>query len=295
MAGRYASATQVESGLLRLVAPNPSPMTAEGTNSFVLGGDDVAVIDPGPAIASHLDAIVAAVAGRPVRAVLVTHPHLDHSPGARALARRLGAPVLAFGPPDAGRTPLMRSLQGLNGGEGVDEGFRPDATLADGEHVGGDGWRLRALHTPGHMASHLAFEWVEARAVFTGDVVMGWASTMISPPDGDLGQFMATLDRLEALDARRFHPGHGAPVDAPAARCRLLREHRLAREAAILATLGRAATIPALVEAVYGDTPPALRGAAARNVLAHLLALLEREVVGADPAPGPAATWRRLR
>lgn len=270
-------------------------MTAEGTNSYVLGRNELAVIDPGPAIPAHLDAIAAAIGGRRVRAILVTHAHLDHSPGAAPLAARLGAPVMAFGPPAAGRSAVMQSLAGLGGGEGVDAGFAPDVALADGALIEGDGWTLRALHTPGHMASHLSFEWVEARAVFTGDTVMGWASTMISPPDGDLTQFMASLGRLEAMAADVFHPGHGAAVDAPADRCRALRAHRLAREAAILAALADAPTIPALVARVYADTPAALRGAASRNVLAHLVALWEAGHLRADPAPGPGATWHPVR
>ena len=271
-------------------------MTAQGTLTYVVGHDDVAVIDPGPAIPAHLDAVAAAVGGRPVRAVLVTHAHVDHSPGAAPLAARLGAPVMALGPADAGRSPAMRRIGspgGLGGGEGVDAGFAPDAALADGDAVSGDGWTLRAHHTPGHMGNHLSFEWLEARAVFTGDTVMGWASTMISPPDGDLGQFMASLDRLEALGARVFHPGHGAPVEEPAARCRSLRDHRRARGEAILAALDDAATIPALVARLYADTPPALHGAAARNVLAHLVHLVGTGAVVADPAPSPDATWRR--
>ena len=291
MARGYARSGAVESGLLRIVAPNPSPMTEAGTNSYVVGTDDVAVIDPGPPIRVHLDAIEAAVSGRPVRAILVTHSHLDHSPGARPLADLLGARVLAFGPSGAGRSMAMAGLPGIGGGEGVDAGFAPDATLADGETVGGEGWTLRALHTPGHMGNHLSFEWIERRAVFTGDVVMGWASTMISPPDGDLGQFMASLDRLEALDARTFHPGHGAAVDAPAARCRALRDHRRGREAAILAALPEAPTIPALVARLYADTPPALHAAAARNVLAHLVELWRTDRVEATPSPAPDALW----
>lgn len=282
---------QVGSDLIRIVAPNPSPMTEAGTNSYLVGLRDVAVIDPGPVIPSHLDALVEAVAGRPVRAVLVTHSHLDHSPGARALADRLGTRVLAFGPSETGRSEAMTGLAGLGGGEGVDAGFVPDAVLADGDAVAGDGWTLRAMHTPGHMGNHLSFEWVERREAFTGDVVMGWASTMISPPDGDLGQFRTSLDRLEALDMRVFHPGHGARVDAPAARCRALRDHRHAREVAILAALPRAPTIPALVAKLYADTPSALHGAAARNVLAHLVELWRTDRVAASPAPGPDAIW----
>ena len=277
-----------------MLAPNPSPMTQAGTNAFVLGHDDVAVIDPGPAIASHVEATLAAIGGRPVRAILVTHSHLDHSPAARLLQERLGdVPVLAFGPSAAGRSAVMRGLSELGGGEGVDADFAPDAQLAQDDTVAGSGWTLTAHHTPGHMANHLSFAWAEANAVFTGDTVMGWASTMISPPDGDLRQFMASLDRLEALGATAFHPGHGPRIDAPAARCRELRAHRLAREAAIVAALPGAPTVAALVAQVYRDTPAALHGAAARNVLAHLVHLQEAGRVRAEPAIGPDARWYR--
>ncbi|PWJ10903.1 MBL fold metallo-hydrolase [Jannaschia seohaensis] len=295
MTDSYDAEGQGESGLRRLVAPNPSPMTETGTNSYVLGTTDLAVIDPGPDDAAHLAALERAVAGRPVRAVIVTHSHLDHSPGAAPLADKLDAPVLAFGPSEAGRSAVMRGLDGLvGGGEGVDAGFRPDERLADGALVTGEGWTLEALHTPGHMANHLSLHWRERNETFTGDTVMGWASTLISPPDGDLGQFMASLDRLEALEARRFHPGHGAPIDASSARCRALRTHRLGREAAVLAALSRPQRIADLVPQIYADTPPPLHGAAARNLLAHLVHLEQTGRVAAAPDIHPDALWQRL-
>lgn len=268
-------------------------MTQRGTNTYLIGTETLAVIDPGPDDAAHIDAILDAVDGRPVEAVLVTHSHLDHSPAAGPVAARLGAPVLAFGPSDAGRSPTMTRLAGLGGGEGVQADFAPDRTLADGAEIRGGDWTLRAHHTPGHMANHLSFEWLETGSVFTGDTVMGWASTMISPPDGDLGQFLDSLDRLAGLGAKRFLPGHGDPVPDPTARCAELKAHRLGREAAILAALAQPADIEALVAGIYTDTPPALHGAAARNVLAHLIHLSETGRVRADPAPGPDAIWTR--
>lgn len=283
-----------ESGLIRVLAPNPSPMTHTGTNAFVLGHDDVAVIDPGPALPGHVDALLDAIAGRPVRAILITHSHVDHSPAARPLQARLGGvPVLAFGPSDAGRSDTMTRLTHLGGGEGVDTSFAPDATLGQGDTVTGDGWTLQAHHTPGHMANHLSFEWPEARAVFTGDTVMGWASTMISPPDGDLGQFMASLTRLAALEARVFHCGHGDPVTDPAGRCTDLVNHRRGRGDAIFGALPTAPTIPDLVARIYADVPVALHGAAARNVLAHLIHLSEQGRVRAHPDIGPDARWEQ--
>ena len=268
------------SGVLRVLAPNPSPMTHLGTCSYVLGaGAGRAVVDPGPAHAGHLDALVAACAGARVEAILVTHAHLDHSPGAAVLAARTGAPVWGW-PAARGRTATMRALSGLGGGEGVDAGFAPDRQPEDGARIAGRGWAVEALWTPGHMASHLCYA-TEAGDVLSGDVAMGWASTMISPPDGDVGQFLETMVRLMDRGGRLL-PGHGDPVADGAARCRALRDHRLAREAAILAALAATDRIEGVVAAVYAGVPPALRPAAARNVLAHLIRLAETGAVVAD-------------
>ena len=287
------SATTPCPGVVRVIAPNPSPMTATGTASYVLGtGAGRAVIDPGPDDASHRAAILAACDGHPVEAILVTHPHLDHSAGAPALRAATGAPVLAFGAFDAGRSDRMRSLADLGGGEGIDRGFAPDRQLADGEAVEGRGWALRAVWTPGHMASHLAFHAPEAKAAFTGDVLMGWASTLISPPDGDVTQFLASLDRIEALGAARLLPGHGGMIADPAGRCAQMRMHRLGREAAILAALDAPRTIPEIVAAVYVDTPAPLRPMAERNVLAHLVHLVETGAVAASTL-APDGVFRR--
>lgn len=266
-------------GLRRVLAPNPSPMTHRGTNTYLIGARGLAVIDPGPADAAHLDALLAAVApGQRVTHILVTHAHLDHSPLARPLAEATGAPVLGFGPAEAGRSAVMRKLAEageVGGGEGVDAGFAPDTWLPDGAAVQGDGWQLTALHTPGHMANHLCF--ASDDALFTGDLVMGWASSLVSPPDGDLGAFMASLGRLRRTAWRVFHPGHGAPVAAPLTRLDALLAHRRARETAILAALSDgAATASELARRIYTDTPPELLPAATRNVLAHLIDLAER-------------------
>lgn len=270
---------EIEPGLRRVLAPNASPMTYRGTNTYLVGTKDVAVIDPGPLSDAHLAAILDAVpSGGRISHVLVTHAHLDHSPLAPELARRTGTQVHAFGPPEAGRSAIMQQLaQGglVGGGEGVDTGFRPDVCLADGDEVAGDGWTLRALHTPGHMASHLAFAWGDA--LLSGDLVMGWATSLVSPPDGDLTDFMASLRRLAEIPWRVFHPGHGAPVEDPAARIETLLTHRLGRESSIIAHLAAGArTAAALAQEIYVDTPAALMPAATRNVLAHLVDLTVR-------------------
>ena len=283
-----------EPGLRLVRAPNPSPMTAEGTNSYILGEGTVAVIDPGPDDPAHLAALRAALApGERVSHILVTHAHRDHSPLARPLSQVTGAPVLAFGRAGEGRSPTMARLaaEGLaGGGEGVDAAFAPDRRLRDGETICGPGWSLTALHTPGHMAGHLAFAWGDA--VFTGDHVMGWASSLVSPPDGDLAAFMASCHRLAARQDRIHYPGHGAPIPDPAGRLAWLVAHRQARDTAIRAALAAgAATVPALTATIYTETPPALLPAAERNVFAHLVALVDTGAAAATPALSPTARF----
>lgn len=290
----YGVAVELEPGLRLVVAPNPSPMTHWGTNTYLAGFDPVVVVDPGPDDPSHLAALRAAIGTAGVAAVVVTHPHRDHSPLAPRLARVSGAPVLGFGLPEAGRRPIMAALAaggGLGGGEGVDSGFRPDEMIGEGDRIAAGDVEIAVLHTPGHFAGHLSF--VLGDAVLTGDHVMGWASTLVSPPDGDLASFLATSERLRARGDRIFYPGHGAPVTEPVARLDWLVAHRRSREAAILETLARRPASPAEVAAaVYADIPPAMLPAAERNVLAHLLDLLEKGVVHAEPAPGLSARYR---
>ncbi|TYB89735.1 MBL fold metallo-hydrolase [Oceaniovalibus sp. ACAM 378] len=272
-------------GLRRVLAPNPSPMTFRGTNTYILGQGRVAVIDPGPENPAHLAALHRALRGETVSHIFVTHAHLDHSPLARRLARDTGAPVLAFGGAGAGRSSLMSDLaaRGLSGGgEGVDTAFTPDIRLADGETVQGDGWSVNALHTPGHMANHIALSWGDV--LFSGDHVMGWSTSLVSPPDGDLAAFIASCQRLQRLSHRVIHPGHGAPVTDPAARLSALIAHRQARTLQIRAALESGArSITQVRAAVYADLPPHLFAAAERNIFAHLIDLAAGNLVHALP------------
>ena len=266
----------LEPGLRRIVANNPSPMTYRGTNTYLLGESEIAVIDPGPASSSHLDAILDAIQpGQKITHIIVTHSHNDHSPLSRPLAQRCGAPVLAFGNATAGRSPVMQALAAsscIAGGEGIDTDFTPDVTVDDRQTIWGDGWSLKALHTPGHIGNHLCLAWKDA--CFTADTVMAWSSSLVSPPDGDLTDFMASCRRLQEQSWRVFYPGHGPAVTDPAKRLRWLIQHRQTREAEILENLAKApATARDLAAAIYVETPPALLGAATRNVLAHLIDL----------------------
>ena len=273
-------------------APNPSPMTHTGTNTWVVGRGRVAVIDPGPGLDRHLRAILAALdPGETVAHILVTHAHADHSTLAPALRAATGAPVLAFGGATAGRSPRMAMLEaGVGGGEGLDHAFAPDSLLADGDVVEGPDWQLQALHTPGHIGGHLCL--ALGTEVFTGDHVMGWAPSLVSPPDGDMAAYMASLERLATGRWTRFLPGHGPVIKDPATRIAALIAHRRGRETQILQALaGGPLTLPALVARVYADTPRALHPAAGRNALAHLIDLTDRGLVSAAPSLSIDATF----
>ena len=268
-------------GLRRVLAPNPSPMTFRGTNTYLIGDGDLAIIDPGPSDENHLNALIQSIGTERVSAILVTHAHVDHSPLARALADRVNAPIYAFSDATGGRSAVMQQLAAtglMGGGEGVDHDFSPDIQLTDGETVSGGGWTLRALHTPGHFGNHLSFAWNDV--LFCGDLVMGWASSLVSPPDGDLTDFMASCRRLRSQDWSVFHSGHGAPILDPAERLDWLISHRLSRETAVLEALQDGpATSATLAKRIYTDTPAALLPAATRNVLAHLIDLHGKNIV----------------
>lgn len=278
-----------------LVAPNPSAMTGPGTNTFLLGSGEVVVIDPGPDDPAHLRAIVGALdPGEQIAAILVTHPHLDHSALAPALARATAAGVFGFGAPGSGWDARMRALAALDpgGGEGRDTGFRPDRRLKGGEVLRLGEVTLQVLATPGHMAEHLAFGW--GRTLFVGDLVMAWAPSLVSLPDGDMGDYLASLARVAAGPWRRLLPAHGAPITAPRTRIAEVIAHRQAREAQILAALRAGpATLAAIVARVYPDIAPGLCEAARRSALAHLVDLAGRGLVAAAPRPAPDAVFRR--
>ena len=275
----------------RLVAGNAGPFTFTGTCTYLVGEGRVAVIDPGPDDPAHLAALLDALEGGSVSHIMVTHTHRDHSPNARALARITGAPVVGCAPHRRARQLAEGETAALDAS--VDQDHRPDRVLDEGDAVEGWGWRLEAVPTPGHTANHLAFALPQERALFSGDHVMAWSTSVIAPPDGAMGPYLASLERVLARDDAVYWPGHGGPVREPGRFVRALIRHRRAREAAILAGLAAGdRTIPEIVGAVYPDLAPALSAAAGLSVLAHLEDLIERGRVTAGRGTGLGAEYR---
>jgi glyoxylase-like metal-dependent hydrolase (beta-lactamase superfamily II) len=260
----------------RVLAPNPSPFTYTGTQTYIVGTGEVAVIDPGPDLPEHVEALVAALAGERVAAILCTHTHRDHSPASRALKAATGGPIV-------GCAPLSLDDSGPRADEAFDSAYRPDQVLTDGARIADDGWTLEAVATPGHTSNHLCLALAEEGALFTGDHVMGWSTTVVAPPDGDMADYMASLDRLLGRDDRIYYPAHGPAVENPADHVRRLIEHRRMRERQILGQLERGeGRIPAMVAEMYADVDPRLFPAAGRSVLAHLVDLERRHQVRSE-------------
>ncbi|MGN6620961.1 MAG: MBL fold metallo-hydrolase [Sphingomonas sp.] len=261
---------QLEPLVTRVLAPNPSPYTFTGTQTHIVGTTDLAVIDPGPDDPAHLDALLAAIAGRPVSAIVVTHTHRDHSPLSRALKSATGAPIV-------GCAPLVLDDLGPRADAAFDRDYAADRILADGEQVAGAGWTLTAIATPGHTSNHLAFALEETKALFSGDHVMGWSTTVISPPDGDMAEYLASLAKLMERDDRVYYPAHGEQIDRPQRFVRSRIGHRKQRDGQILRLLERGVgELPAMVETMYVGIDPRLKPAAERSVLAHLIDLERR-------------------
>ncbi len=268
---------QISPRIGRVLAPNPSPFTYTGTQTYLVGTTDLAVIDPGPDDEAHLGALLAAIGDRPVRAILCTHTHRDHSPAAAALSAQTGAPVI-------GCAPLVLDDDGPRADAGFDPSYSPDRILADGEQVTGEGWTLEALATPGHTSNHLCFALLEEDALFTGDHVMGWSTSVISPPDGDMADYMRSMQRLLDRQDAIYYPAHGEPVPNPQRLVRGMMGHRKQREGQIVRFLERngASEVPEMVAEMYKGVDPRLYSAAGRSVLAHLIDLDGRGIAAAE-------------
>ncbi|MBN9534882.1 MAG: MBL fold metallo-hydrolase [Alphaproteobacteria bacterium] len=267
----YEETVALSPRVSRLLARNPGPFTFKGSGVYVVGDRDIAVIDPGPDLPEHLDALRRAIAGKRVSHILVTHTHSDHSPAARPLKEWTGAPTYAFGPHGSGKV----EDGGVRMEEGGDMDFVPDVRVKDGDIVRGDGFTFECVYTPGHTSNHMCFALKEEKALFTGDHIMGWSTTVVTPPDGDMAQYMASVKKLIARDDEILYPTHGAPVTDPKPFLKAYLEHRVDRENQILACLRDGVnTIPAMVARMYADVDKRLHPAASRSVLAHLIQLV---------------------
>ena len=253
----------------RIVARNPGAFTGPGTGTYIVGHGHVAIIDPGPSLGGHIQAILSALRGETVDQILITHTHPDHWPASSAIHAATGAPICGY------------------------EAGAGERTLRDGDVIEGKGWRLEAVHTPGHTADHLCFALPQERVLFSGDHVMGWSTSVIIPPDGEMSAYMRSLDKLLRRDDALFLPTHGPAVTDPKTHVQAFIDHRRERRAAILRRLGRGeATVSEIVRAVYTDVSTGLHGAAALSVQAHLIELVERNQVCCDGPPSSAQRFR---
>ena len=278
-------------GVRRVMANNPGPFTFKGTLSYIVGRGKVAIVDPGPDDAAHIGALLDAVGGETVTHIFVTHTHRDHSPAVPAIKAATGATVYAEGPHRAARPLHIGEHNPLD--SSGDRDFRPDVQLKDGEVVEGDGWAIEAVTTPGHTANHMAFALKDRGILFAGDHVMGWATSIVAPPDGAMSDYMASLDKLARRGEDLYFAGHGPAIPDAKRFVNYYILHRKAREASILHRLGKgAADIPSIVRAIYIGIDPRLTGAAGLSVLAHMEDLVARGLVETDGAPAIDGVYR---
>jgi glyoxylase-like metal-dependent hydrolase (beta-lactamase superfamily II) len=265
----YGELVRVTPGISRVVANNPGPFTFKGTGVYIVGGTDVAVIDPGPDMPEHVEALKRALAGKRVTHILVTHCHSDHSPAAKPLKEWSGAKTYAFGPHGSGYDASEAKVEA-----GGDMDFMSDVRVKDGEIISGNGFTFECVHTPGHTSNHMCYALREEKALFTGDHIMGWSTTVVTPPDGNMAQYIASVRKLETRDDAVLYPTHGAPVTDPKPFLAAYVAHRLDRERQVIAAIRDGLdTIPAMVARMYADVDKRLHPAASRSVLAHLIQL----------------------
>ncbi len=274
----YGEVSQVAPGIRRVIAENPSPFTLYGTGTYILGRGEVAVIDPGPADGAHIAKLLEALEGETISHILITHTHMDHSPGCRLLQAHTDAKSYAYGPHGAGKLE-----QGVPVEEGGDMEFEPDELLQDGDVLTGGDWSVECVYTPGHTSNHMCYQLRESKALFTGDHVMGWSTSIISPPDGDMGAYIASLERLLERDDTVYWPTHGPCIDDPKPHVQAFIEHRLARERQIIDCIEQGVhRIEDMVPMMYTELPEFMYPAAARSVLASMEHLVGNGALKAD-------------
>ena len=277
---------RLEDDLVVITADNASPMTFTGTRSYILGTDNLIVIDPGPNDTNHFNAIMEYIGGRKLTDIILTHSHVDHSPLSRQLKNKTGASIIGFGSADEARTSFMKRLSSsldLGGEEGIDKDLILDEKVHDKQLLERNNYSIEVVHTPGHLSNHICLSLKEKKVLFSGDHVMGWATTLISPPDGDLGSFMRSLEKLSKRDEQIYYPGHGKPLRDPRKMVLAQIAHRRDREKQILSSIAKISRTPAeIVDNVYIDLNPMLKPAAVRNVLAHLIDLYEQGKITVD-------------
>lgn len=287
----YGSVEEVEPGIRRVIANNPSPFTLYGTGTYILGRGKVAVIDPGPADPAHIKALLDAVEGETISHILVTHTHMDHSPGCALLKDHVDAPTYAFGPHGAGKLE-----EGVPVEEGGDMEFDPDVLVRHGDVIEGDDWSVECVYTPGHTSNHMCFALRESRALFTGDHVMGWSTSIISPPDGDMLAYMVSLELLLEREDRVYWPTHGPSIIDPHAHVKAFIEHRKEREDQIMDCVDQGVgRIKDMVPIMYRDTPEYLYPAAARSTLAAVEYLVKRGALKASNGVSLDSEYLRAR
>ncbi len=286
----YGRVDVIAPGVRRVIAENPGPFTFTGTGVYIVGTGDVAVIDPGPVLPAHIDAMNAALEGERVTHVFVTHHHLDHTPLSRPLAERHGCPIYGYGRPlreeDLGETDVRLEA-------GDDVGFAPDIEVTDGDEFEGPNWRLTALHTPGHTSNHMCYAFPQESLLFCGDHVMAWSTSVVSPPDGDMGDYLDSLERIRQMRFRSLWPAHGPAVTDPDRYITAYIAHRRNREHQIVEQMKAGRTrIKDMVSAMYADVDKRLHPAAAHSVLAHMVHLVKQGRVVCDDDPSLASAYQ---
>ena len=282
----YGEIELITKNIRRITAPNPAPYTFKGTGTYIIGHGYVAVIDPGPDITSHIDAILTSLGDEKISHILITHNHKDHSPAAKPLAEKCGAKIYGF-------DVSMQQYTDIDAEEGIDKNYAPDVLLKNDDIIKGQDWTIEAIHTPGHLSNHICFAYREEKSLFTGDHVMGWSTTIISPPDGNMADYLESLEKLRLRDDKIYYPTHGLPINNPKQFVTQLIGHRLRRDKEIIrAIAGGASTIEEIVGIIYATIDKKLYLAASRTTFAHLIRLVDLGHVKCGGKPSESSHYK---